>query len=159
MKRTTTTILIFFTILSAIPAFSQEVIRVQSCNDTFIQKQADSLKEMYGKMGFDVLKEASIQMESEYEMPVIVPLQERSLYQIIFIGDITSKLYELRIYDYDEKMITYQKKMWGDIDGNIISYQYSPKFTEFHMIKPVQVNKNKKKTLCGYVMLLKKTRI
>ena len=159
MKRTTTTILIFFTILSAIPAFSQEVIRVQSCNDTFIQKQADSLKEMYGKMGFDVLKEASIQMESEYEMPVIVPLQERSLYQIIFIGDMSSKLYELRIYDYDEKMITYQKKMWGDIDGNIISYQYSPQFTEFHMIKPVQVNKKKKKGLCGYVMLLKKTRI
>ena len=159
MKRITTAIIIFFTILSSIPAFSQEVIRVESCNDTFIQKQADSLKEMYGKMGFDVLKEASIKMESEYEMPVIVPLQERSLYQIIFIGDITSKLYELRIYDYDEKMITYQKKMWGDIDGNIISYQYSPKFTEFHMIKPVQVNKNKKKTLCGYVMLLKKTRV
>ena len=159
MKRTTTAIIIFFTILSSIPALSQEVIRVESCNDTFIQKQVDSLKEMYGKMGFDVLKEASIKMESEYEMPVIVPLQERSLYQIIFIGDITSKLYELRIYDYDEKMITYQKKMWGDIDGNIISYQYSPKFTEFHMIKPVQVNKNKKKTLCGYVMLLKKTRV
>src|SRR5688500_13168574 len=109
MKRITTAIIIFFTTLSAIPALSQEVIRVKPCNDTFILRQADSLKEMYGKMGFDVLKEASITMESEYEMPVIVPLQERSLYQIIFIGDMTSKLYEMRIYDYDEKMITYQK--------------------------------------------------
>lgn len=159
MKNITTSLLVFLSLLYTIPSFSQEVIRVQSCNDTFIQRQADSLKEMYGKMGFDVLKEASIMMESEYEMPVIVPLQERSLYQIIFIGDMSSKLYEMRIYDYDEKMITYQKKMWGDIDGNIISYQYSPQFTEFHMIKPVQVNKKKKKGLCGYVMLLKKTRI
>ena len=158
MKRISATFIVFFTLLLSLPAISQEVIRVQPCSDSFIQKQVDSLKEMYGKMGFDVLKEASIMMESEYEMPVIVPLQERSLYQIVFIGDMSSRLYELRIYDYDEKMITYQKKMWGDIDGNIISYQYSPKFTEFHMIKPVQVNKQKKKGLCGYVMLLKKVR-
>src|SRR4029079_7371737 len=120
--------------------------------------QVDSLKQLYGKQGYQVLKEASIMMESEYEMPVIVPLEERAFYQIIFIGDITSKLYELRMYDYDEKMVTYQKKMWGDIDGNIISFQYQPKFSEFHMIKPVQVNKQKKKGLCGYVMLLRKTR-
>src|SRR5688572_6849255 len=100
MKRITTTFIIFFTLLSSYSAFSQEVIRLQSCNDTFIQKQADSLKLMYGKMGYDVLKEASIMMESEYEMPVIVPLQERSMYQIIFIGDMSSRLYEMRIYDY-----------------------------------------------------------
>ena len=131
---------------------------MQPCNDTSIQRQADSLKQLYAKSGFDVLKEASIMMESEYEMPVIVPLQERSLYQIVFIGDITSKLYEVRMYDWDEKMVTYQKKMWGDVDGNVISFQYMPKFSEFHMIKPVQVNKQKKKGLCGYVMLLKKTR-
>jgi len=131
---------------------------MQPCNDTSIQRQADSLKRLYAKAGFDVLKEASIMMESEYEMPVIVPLEERSIYQIIFIGDMSSKLYELRMYDWDEKMITYQKKMWGDIDGNVITFQYQPKFSEFHMIKPVQVNKQKKKGLCGYVMLLKKTR-
>jgi hypothetical protein len=121
-----------------------------------IQRQADSLKKLFSHVGYEVLKEASIMMESEYEMPVIVPLQERSVYQIVFIGDITSRLYELRMYDYDEKMITYQKKMWGDVDGNIISFNYSPKFSELHMIKPVQVNKKKKKGLCGYVMLLKK---
>ena len=98
-------------------------------------------------------------MESEYEMPVVMPLEERSSYQIVFIGDYSSRLYELRMYDWDEKMITYQKKMWGDIDGNIISFSYTPKFSEFHMIKPVQVNKKKKKGLCGYVMLFKKVRM
>jgi hypothetical protein len=158
MKRILSTVLIFSTLFLCLPSFSQEVIRMQPCNDTSIKRQADSLKQLYAKAGFDVLKEASIMMESEYEMPVIVPLEERSIYQIIFIGDISSKLYELRMYDWDEKMVTYQKKMWGDVDGNIISFQYQPKFSEFHMIKPVQVNKQKKKGLCGYVMLLKKTR-
>ncbi len=146
-------LLVFYTI-----SFGQNVIRVQSCSDTLIQKQVDSLKTLYNKAGFSVLREASITMESEYEMPVVVQLQERALYQVVFIGDITSRLYEVRMYDYDEKMVVYQKKMWGDIDGNVISYGYQPKFTEFHMIKPVQVNKQKKKGLCGYVMLLQKTR-
>ncbi|WP_315821100.1 hypothetical protein [Paraflavitalea speifideaquila] len=50
----------------------------------------------------------------------------------------------------------YKRNQWGDIDGNIITYNYVPQFTEYHMIKPVQINKKKKK-LCGYVMLLKKS--
>lgn len=146
-------IFLFFTTL----AHAQQVIRVQPCNDTMILRQADSLKTLFSKQGYNVLREASISMESEYEMPVVVQLQERALYQVVFIGDITSKLYEVRMYDWDEKMVVYQKKMWGDVDGNIISYAYQPKFTEFHMIKPVQVNKKKKK-LCGYIMLLQKVR-
>jgi hypothetical protein len=151
-------ILLIIPLVFASFSFAQQVIRVQPCNDTLIQKQADSLKVLFSKQGYNLLREASITMESEYEMPVVVQLQERALYQIVFIGDITSKLYEVRMYDWDEKMVAYQKKMWGDVDGNIISYSYQPKFTEFHMIKPVQVNKQKKKGLCGYVMLLQKTK-
>jgi hypothetical protein len=151
-------ILISALIFTATSSLGQNVIKPQSCKDTLIQKQADSLKTLYAQQGYSVLREASITMESEYEMPVVVQLQERQQYQVVFIGDITSKLYEVRMYDWDEKMVTYQKKMWGDVDGNIISYSYQPKFTEFHMIKPVQVNKQKKKNLCGYIMLLQKTR-
>jgi hypothetical protein len=139
-------------------SFGQEVIRVQPCKDTLIQRQADSVKSLFSKQGYNVLREASITMESEYEMPVVVQLQERALYQVVFIGDITSKLYEVRMYDWSEKMVSYQKKMWGDVDGNIISYSYQPKFTEFHMIKPLQANKQKKKGLCGYIMLLQKVK-
>jgi hypothetical protein len=156
MKRSGTLLPIL--LLFAVLARAQEVIRVQPCNDTLIQRQVDSLKVLFSKQGYNVLREASITMESEYEMPVVVQLQERALYQVVFIGDVTSKLYEVRMYDWDEKMVVYQKKMWGDVDGNIISYGYQPKFTEFHMIKPVQVNKQKKKGLCGYVMLLRKVR-
>jgi hypothetical protein len=151
-------LLILFSLLFTGASFAQDVIAMQPCSDTLIERQVDSLKKLYARDGFKVLKEASIMMESEYEMPVIVPLQERTLYQIVFIGDISSKLYEVRMYDWDEKMVTYQKKMWGDVDGNIISFSYAPQFSEFHMIKPVQVNKKKKKQLCGYVMLLVKSK-
>ena len=138
-------------------SFSQDVIRLQSCKNDFISKQVDSLKLLYSKDGFSLLKEASISMESEFEMPVIVPLTEGSWYQFVFIGDYTSRLYEVRMYDWDEKQVIFQQKKWGDVDGNIISYSYIPKVSEFHMMKPVQVNKTKKKDLCGYVMLFKKT--
>jgi hypothetical protein len=151
-------ILLTTCLLLATLCFSQQVIRVQPCNDTLIKRQADSLKTLYSSQGFNVLREASITMESEYEMPVVVQLQQGALYQVVFIGDITSKLYEVRMYDWDEKQVAYQKKMWGDVDGNIISYPYQAKFTEFHMIKPVQVNKQKKKGLCGYIILLQKVR-
>ena len=143
--------LIFTSLISA-----QDVIRIRECNSQTIKQQADSMKAIFAKDGFVVMKEASISMESEYEMPVIVPLQQGSWYQFVFIGEPTSRLYEVRMFDWNEKQVVYQKKMWGDVDGNVISYSYIPRFTEFHMMKPVQVNKKKKKDLCGYVMLLKK---
>jgi hypothetical protein len=146
-------IAVFFSLTAC---FSQDVIRLQSCQDEMISKQVDSLKNLYGKDGYVLLKEASITMESEYEMPVIVPLTEGSWYQFVFIGDYTSRLYEVRMFDWDEKQVVYQQKKWGDVDGNVISYSYIPKLSEFHMMKPVQVNKKKKKNICGYVMLFKK---
>ena len=147
--------LIFFLFLSGLQVKAQDVIRHKVCSSPAIVHQADSIKQELAKQGFIVIKEASMEMESEYEMPVIVPLTQGSWYQFVFIGDISSRLYEVRMFDWDEKQVVYQKKMWGDVDGNVISYSYIPKFSEYHMIKPVQVNK-KKKNLCGYVMLLKK---
>ena len=138
-------------------ANAQDVIRQAACSSVSILHQADSIKAELAKLGFITVKEASMEMESEYEMPVIVPLTEGSWYQFVFIGDISSKLYEVRMFDWNEKQVVYQKKMWGDVDGNVISYSYIPQFTEYHMMKPVQVNKHKK-NLCGYVMLLKKVK-
>jgi len=149
--------IILFLFFSYIKVNAQDVIRQQACQNPSIAHQADSVKQELAKQGFIVVKEASMEMESEYEMPVIVPLTEGSWYQFVFIGDITSKLYEVRMFDWNEKQVVYQKKMWGDVDGNVISYSYIPRFSEYHMIKPVQVNK-KKKGLCGYVMLLKKVK-
>lgn len=60
-------------LLLAATSQSQDVIRQQSCGNEIITKQVDSLKGLYSKDGFVLLKEASIAMESEFEMPVIVP--------------------------------------------------------------------------------------
>lgn len=148
-------ILLFATLISN-PLFAQnDIIRQQSCEGNQYHETVDSLKQLYASQGFSVLREASIQMESEYEMPIVLPMNQGNFYQFVFIGDPTSRLYEVRMYDYSERQVVYKKNLWGDVDGNIISFSYIPQFTEYHMIKPVQINKNKKK-LCGYVMLFKK---
>jgi hypothetical protein len=150
---------IILCLLFSVAAFSQnDVIHLQSCENEFIKHQADSLKALYSNDNFILLKEASISMESEFEMPVVIPLNQGTWYQFVFIGDFSSKLYEVRMYDWNEKMVVYKKHQWGDVDGNVISYSYIPQFSEFHMMKPVQVNKKKKKDLCGYVMLFKKVK-
>lgn len=152
-----------YTILTALAllfnsvVFSQEIIRQQSCDNNMISRQADSLKNLYSGQGYVLLKEASMNMESEFEMPVIIPLSQGSWYQFVFIGDYTSRLYEVRMYDWSEKMVIFRQKKWGDVDGNVIVYSYVPQLSEFHMMKPVQVNKQKKKNLCGYVMLFRRT--
>jgi len=144
-------------IFLSITAFSQNVIRLQSCSNDLMDKQVDSLKNLYGKDGYVLLKEASVNMESEFEMPVVIPLTQGSWYQFVFIGDYSSRLYEVRMYDWQERQVIFRQKKWGDVDGNVIVYSYVPQFSEFHMMKPVQVNKQKKKNLCGYVMLFKRT--
>ncbi|HRP56625.1 hypothetical protein [Agriterribacter sp.] len=137
-------------------AQSNDVIRVSPCDNQSVQKQADSIKHLLENGGFSVLREASITMESEYEIPIIVPMNEGISYQFVFIGDTKSNLYEVRMYDYNEKQVVYQKKR-GNVNDNIISYSYIPKMSEYHMIKPLQVNSKQKKDLCGYVMLFSKS--
>jgi hypothetical protein len=155
MKKTVF-LLFLSTMCAATSVFSQEVLRLQTCNDTLIQKQADSIRQLVAKDGFSLLREASITMESEYEVPTIVPLQNGSLYHFVFIGDAGSKLFEVRMYDWDENQIIYQKKAGSE--GNIIAFSYVPNVSLHHMFNCVQVNKKKKKGLCGYVMLFKKTK-
>jgi hypothetical protein len=132
-----------------------DLTRQQGCDSNPYQPLIDSLKAYYAAQGYSVLREASMTMESEFEMPIVLPMTAGTGYQFIFIGDPTSRLYEVRMFDYTEKQVVYKKNMWGDADGNIISFSYIPQSSEYHMIKPVQVNKNKKK-MCGYVMLLKR---
>ena len=151
-------LLLFLFNVSCYTSRAQNVIRQVACFDSSLKAQADSLKLAFLKQGFIVVKEATMMMESEYEMPVIVPLNQGSWYQFVFIGDKSSRLYELRMYDYDEKQVVYQKQFGEGMESNIISYSYIPKFSEYHMIKPVQVNKKKKKDICGYIIMLKKVR-
>ena len=151
--------IIFASLLTAVlhtTSSSQEVMRIQPCNDAFIQKQADSIKQIVELDGFTLLRENSITMESQYEIPAIVPLQEKSIYHFVFIGDQTSKLFEVRMYDWDQNMIIYEKR--GGNEGNIVAFSYVPNVSLHHIFNSLQVNKKKKKGVCGYVMLFKKTR-
>jgi len=152
--------IIFLAIVSSSFSVSaqEDVIRLEACMNESYKVQIDSLKQLFSAQGYDVVREASVKMESEYELPIVLPLTQGAWYQFVFIGDPSSKLYEVRMYDWNEKQVVYKKHQWGDVDGNIISYPYVSQFTEYHLIKPVQVNKQKKKGLCGYVMLLKKVR-
>ncbi len=156
MKKSIVYITFLFIFLSESKVFSQEVIRQKSCTDKMIMETADSIKLDLINQGFIVIKEASITMESEYEMPVIFPLTEGSLYQIVFIGDKSSKLFELRMYDWNENQLMNEKNKSGDKNAHIIGYSFIPPKKQFYIIKPLQVNKKKKKDLCGYVMLLRK---
>jgi hypothetical protein len=144
-------------LMASFSSQAQEVIRQESCDISPFRTEIDSLKNAFTSQGYIVLREASMSMQSEYEMPIVVPMNQGSLYQFVFIGEPSSKLYEVRMYDWNEKQVVYKKNQWGDVEGNIISYSYTPQFSEYHMIKPVQVNKTKKK-LCGYVLLLKKVK-
>ena len=150
-------ILMFMLFMAVNPSLqAQSVIRQVSCFDSTLKGQADSVKSLFYRRGFIEVKEATMTMESGFEMPVIVPLHEGTWYNFVFIGETSSRLYEVRMYDWEEKQVVYKKQFGEGMESNIISYSYIPKFSEYHMIKPVQVNKVKKKNICGYIMLFKK---
>lgn len=152
-------LLILVLLLTLCPlAKGQEVIRQVSCFNSTLKAQADSIKTEMAAQGFILVREATMTMESGYEMPVIVPLTQGTWYHFAFIGDLSSKLYEVRMYDYREKQVVYQKHYGDGMESNIISFSYIPKFTEYHMIKPVQVNKKKKDDICGYIIMFKKVK-
>ncbi|MBW7839627.1 MAG: hypothetical protein H3C36_08325 [Chitinophagaceae bacterium] len=137
-------------------AFSQNRIVQKACFDSTLKQQADSLKEFLAQKGFIVVREATMTMESQYEMPIIVPLTDGTWYQFAFIGDHGSKLFEARMYDWVERQVAYVK---NGIESNVIMFPYIPKSTEYHVLKTVQVSNNKKrKELCGYVIMFKKVK-
>ena len=90
---TTFTLTCFFVFRSG----AQDIIRQVPCSNELITHQADSIKDEFSKHGYIVVKEASMTMESEYEMPIVVPLTQGTWYQFVFIGDITSRLFEVRL--------------------------------------------------------------
>ncbi len=156
MKTKLTTSLFCFFLLSN-QAICQDVIKQIPCDNPFLKNQADSIIDEYTTRGFTLLRQASVTMESQYEMPIILPMMEGSWYFFAFLADPTSRINEVRMFDWNEKQVIYQKNYGSDKNGHINTFSYIPKFTEHYMIKPVQVNKQKKKGLCGYVVLMKRT--
>jgi hypothetical protein len=155
MNVKTLTVMFIFTMSLSLPAIAQPINIPKIEEESIMTRQADSLKGLFLHQGFEIIRETTIKMKSQYEKPIILPLQEGTWYRVIFIGDNTSKLFEIRMYDWNEKRVVYQKQRSREINGNIINYDYIPRFSEYHMIKPVQVNK-KKKEVSGRMLLFKK---
>jgi hypothetical protein len=134
---------------------AQDTLKIISCGSSTTNQQiADSIIKQAQKTNFVLVKANAVEMESGYELPVIMPLTNGSWYHFVFIADSASRLLEVRLYDWQEKQVVYQKK-YGNVEGTIIQFDFIPRFTEYYMLKPVQIN-NKKKKLCGQVMLFKK---
>jgi hypothetical protein len=127
------------------------------CKNDDIARQVDSIKAVAAKEGFALAKEAAIAMESQYEMPIMLPLNEGAWYRFYFIGDPGSRLFELRMLDADDQQHQYKKKVTGDEEVNVLSFDHIPKSSQFYTIRPVQINK-KQKNMCGFVMLFKRIR-
>lgn len=134
----------------------QDGIKQVSCLDSTLRIKVDSLKAEMASQGFIVLKEASLTMESGYEMPIFVPLTEGTWYDFAFIGDLSSNLCEVRMYDHRQKEVVYEKDSGNRTQSNLINFSYTPKITEYHVIKTVQLNTQKEKQICGYVIMFKK---
>lgn len=125
-------------------------------SEKLILDQADSIKKELTSKGFVIIRESGLNMESQYDSPIVLQLAEGIWYHLVFIGDISSRLYEARMYDWEEKQVIFDQKRWGDIDGNVLNYSYIPKFSEYHLLRLLQVNVQKK-NLFGYAMIFKKT--
>lgn len=145
--------LMIFLSFSISNLIAQDRIRQIPCFDASAKIQLDSIKDALAYQGFSMVREASMTMDNEYEIPVFVPLTEGSWYHIIFIGDPAANLYEVRMFDYEEKQVVYKKQ---GIENNIIDYSYHAAKSEYHVIKPIQKGKRKKKNLCGYIVLFRK---
>jgi hypothetical protein len=156
MKQVSLIITFAITLLLGNNAFAQQAIPPSDCVDSFMIHQADSVKELYAKQGLVLVRETAAEMVNQYELPIVLPLSKGEWYQFVFIGDAASVVYEVRMYDWNEKQIQYIKKNQGDPHYNIIDFSFIPDATQYYMIKPLQVNKKKKK-MCGYVMLFKRT--
>lgn len=135
--------------LSAATASAQD-----ACDQKGIQRQIDSLKSVFKSKGFEIIQEASVSMESENELPVIVPMKMGTPYQVVFIGDAQSQSYEVKMFDFREKQVFHSRTNNGKT--NIITYAYTPQMSEYHLISTSQTNSVRKKNLCGYILLLKK---
>ena len=86
-----------------------------------MKKQADSIKQSLIQQGFIVVK-GFRNHGKQYEMPVIVPLNEGSWYQFVFIGDVGSKINEVRDVRLERETGSVPEKFGSDPEGNIISF-------------------------------------
>jgi hypothetical protein len=119
--------------------------------------QIDSLKTLLAEQGFIMVKESAVQMINNYESSIFLPLKQNQWYKFVFVGDLSSKSFQQRLFDFEEKKVITINQKIKDAEANIIQFDYIPKFAEFHALRSLQINKKKKK-LNGYFLLFRKVK-
>jgi hypothetical protein len=117
--------------------------------------QIDSLKNLFAEQGFLLVRESAVQMINNYESTIFFPLKQKQWYKFVFIGDISSRSFQQRLYDFEEKKVITINQKIKDAEANIVQFDYIPKFAEFHALRSLQINKTKKK-VNGYFLLFRK---
>lgn len=133
---------------------AQQIAPTDPCYSTARIATIDSLKNYFISQQYTFVQGQTFPMESKYEKPIMMPLQAGIAYAFCFIGEPDAKLNELRVYDWQEKQIFYKKLLWGEVDGNVISFPIIPEGSQYYMIKPLQIHKSKK-ALCGTLLMFK----
>lgn len=154
MKKLLTLTLFVLASVIAFNGFAQPLAKRTVLDYQTMLSQADSVKTAFEKQGYSLSKSSSMNMESENELPVILSLTEGTNYRIVFISDATSSTSTVSMQDWNEKEVA--TKTQTKNQSNIISYDYTAKGTEYHMIKPVQTNKSKNQ-VAGHFMIFKKS--
>jgi len=133
--------------------FAQQKIATGSCTDAALVHQADSISKGLTDLGFTFAAEWYVQMESQYEQPVYLPLTKGVFYQIVFIADPSSRRKELGFFDGENR------KLLGDVknkqENNVIRFGHVPQITEQFLVILLQIN-SKKNDICGHLMVFKK---
>jgi hypothetical protein len=117
--------------------------------------QIDSIKTLFAEQGFSMVKESAVQMINNYESEIFLPLKQNQWYKFVFVGDLSSKSFQQRLYDFGEKKVITINQKIKDAEANIIQFDYIPKFAEFHALRSLQINKTKK-NVKGYFLLFRK---
>ena len=155
MKTKLTAALILLLTTYASTTFSQD-IQKPPCVRPAYQVQVDSLKQSLASRGYCLMKEASITMESTYEMSVVMQLEQGNMYHFVFIGDPASMEYQVTMFDWKERMVFCKKSQRQAADGNIMYCSFEPEASKQHIFRPLQVTTAESKTLYGYVLMFRK---
>ena len=155
MKTKLTAALILLLTTYTSHTFSQDFQR-PPCVRSAYQSQVDSLKQSLASRGYCLMKEASITMESTFDMPVVMQLEQGNMYHFVFIGDPASLEYQVTMFDWKDRMVFCKKSQRQAADGNVLYCSFEPETSKQHIFRPLQVTTAKSKTLYGYVLMFKK---
>lgn len=127
----------------------------QDCYNETIFREADSLKNIFIRDSFEIIRESSLKMETQYPSPVIFQLKKGEWYHFIFVPDNSSRLVEVELYNDAEQRLFYEKNKSKDSDGTVVSFSIIAPESAIYNIRLLQINKHAKQ-LCGYFVMMKK---